>query len=417
MKRREFLKKSAKASLLLSLPIQQVLFDSTPALSGKRILFIGDSITQAGDYINFFECQLRISKPDISYEVYNLGLASETISGLSEEAHPFPRPYLHDRLDNILDGLQPEVLFACYGINCGIYHPFEERLFRKYQEGITKLIRTADARKIQLILLTPPPYAALVQNWNDARKDQNRTDYSYAKPYVAYDDVMRKYAEWIMGLKEVQRIDIQTPMRTFQEICYGQDMIHPNILGHQLMAHTILQNLQSERTSDKVIQLNWKKDKVEKEEGISKFRLDAPKNSHVVRSDSQEYNQMISSSHEFIFKVDQLPPAMYQLFDHNFYLGQYNQDELEKGVKFSPLSNSLKYENLSFVRKAQQLYELVASKREVCDYALLQYIGHQRPMTKEGLPIVLAERKRKEMNASINQLLEDRTWEVEMIKL
>lgn len=414
MKRRDFLKNSAKISLLGSLSPPYFFLNKPNKLLGNRILFLGDSITHAGEYINFFECQLRISDPDTDYEVYNLGLASETISGLSEEAHPFPRPYLHDRLEKTLDTIHPQVIFACYGINCGIYHPFDDSLFQKYKDGITKLIQTAETRKIQLILLTPPPYAAPVNDWQLARKDQNRTDYSYAKPYLAYDDVMREYAKWIMGLKDVQRIDIQTPMRAFQELCYGQDVIHPNILGHQLMAHTMLESLHMHEKQGRTVRVNWENDKFEKE---SRFQMQAPKSNYVVLSTSKQYNQTISANHAFTFKVNAPPPATYQLFDHHFYLGQFSQGQLEKGIKISPASTEIKYENLSFAKKARQLYDLVANKREICDYALLQHIGHQRPMTKEGLPMVLAEKKRKALNDNIKQLLENRNWEVEMIRL
>src|SRR5436190_1960350 len=60
----------------------------------KRILFLGDSITHAGQYVDYFEAYLAVRFPDRQFEVINVGLSSETVSGLTEEGHAggkFPR--------------------------------------------------------------------------------------------------------------------------------------------------------------------------------------------------------------------------------------------------------------------------------------------------------------------------------------
>lgn len=417
MKRRDFLKNAAKASLLLSLPAQHILKTSFKP-PGNKILFLGDSITQAGDYVNFFESQLRISDPDTPYEVYNLGLASETISGLSEKAHPFPRPYLHDRLEKVLDYIQPDILFACYGINCGIYHPFALEISTRYQQGIKQLISEAEQRNMHLILLTPPPYASPVDDWTKARADMNRKDYSYAKPYAAYDDEMRQYADWIMSMKEVQSIDVQTPLRNFQSLCYGEDVIHPNLLGHQLIARIILEELGPTKEEKMKVEVSWQENSENSEDkNVRLFHLKEPIHHHVVLSEHQEYNELVTADLDFTLRIRDCPPATYQLFDNHFYLGEFTHEALEKGILIHPFSSEVKYENLSFVKKARQTYDLVAAKREICDYALLQHIGHQRPMSRAGLPIALAEKKRAEINAETKQLLEQQYWKIEMVRL
>ena len=54
----------------------------TPLANVHRIVFLGDSITQGGDYVVDFECYLLAH--GIDAEVINLGLASETASDLTE---------------------------------------------------------------------------------------------------------------------------------------------------------------------------------------------------------------------------------------------------------------------------------------------------------------------------------------------
>src|SRR5215469_8339181 len=50
-----------------------------------RIVFLGDSITFAGGYADNVEAYYVTRFPDQHFEFINLGLSSETVSGLSEE--------------------------------------------------------------------------------------------------------------------------------------------------------------------------------------------------------------------------------------------------------------------------------------------------------------------------------------------
>ncbi len=93
----------------------------------KTVLFLGDSITHSGHYISFIETRLRQDNDNRIPEIINLGLPSETCSGLSEPDHPFPRPTVHERLDRALTKIKPDLVFACYGMNDGIYYPFSEK--------------------------------------------------------------------------------------------------------------------------------------------------------------------------------------------------------------------------------------------------------------------------------------------------
>ena len=68
-----------------------------------RIVFLGDSITQGGDYVTDIECWL-LSR-GLAIEVIDVGLSSETATDLTEEenaphraAHGFLRPQVSQRL-------------------------------------------------------------------------------------------------------------------------------------------------------------------------------------------------------------------------------------------------------------------------------------------------------------------------------
>src|SRR5690349_8417029 len=125
---------------------------------GQRVLFLGDSNTYAGHYVSYLDAYLRTRFPGQKFELINLGLPSETVSGLSEPDHPYPRPDVHERLDRALARTKPDVVVACYGMNDGIYYPFSEERFRKYQDGMRRLIDRVKASGAAVVLMTTPPF-------------------------------------------------------------------------------------------------------------------------------------------------------------------------------------------------------------------------------------------------------------------
>lgn len=130
-------------------------------LSEKRVLVLGDSITYGGDYVAYLEAYLKLKFPDQPLNILNLGLPSETVSGLSEKGHAggrFPRPDLHERLDRTLEHIKPEIVLACYGMNCGIYHPYGTDRFEAYRVGVRRLRDRVLARGAEMIHITPPVF-------------------------------------------------------------------------------------------------------------------------------------------------------------------------------------------------------------------------------------------------------------------
>src|SRR6516165_649457 len=74
---------------------------------GQRIVFLGDSNTYAGMYVQYLDAYLVTRFPGQKFALINLGLPSETVSGLSEPDHPYPRPVLRERLDRALSMAKP----------------------------------------------------------------------------------------------------------------------------------------------------------------------------------------------------------------------------------------------------------------------------------------------------------------------
>jgi lysophospholipase L1-like esterase len=235
-----------KYSLLLTITL---LFSGFSAEARERWLFLGDSITQAGHYVDYIETWLLLNEAEAP-EIINLGLSSETVSGLSEPDHPFPRPYLHTRLDRALKRTNPDLVIACYGMNCGIYHPFSKDRFDAYKTGINKLVSDAQAIGAKVILITPPPYAGRVK---PKAPPTDGEDFGYKHPAADYNEVLAKYGEWILSLNGkdgVRAFTLRPPIEKFMEQCYPREPVHPNHYGHELMAEAFLQSLKKKTGSN-----------------------------------------------------------------------------------------------------------------------------------------------------------------------
>ncbi|MHC4877459.1 MAG: SGNH/GDSL hydrolase family protein [Planctomycetota bacterium] len=234
----------------LSLTSRLVAEEFAP-LKAKRILFLGDSITHAGGYISLIEAQLIENGIKSRPEMINLGLPSETCSGLSEPDHPFPRPDVHERLDRALAKANADLVVACYGMNDGIYYPFSEERFAAYQAGMNKLIGKVQATGAKLILMTPPPFDPLpLRKKNGALRPLGADKYAWFAVYEDYDDVITKYGQWVQTLKPRvdMVIDLHAPLlRQMSEArksdaayTLAPDGVHPNPEGHRILARTIM---------------------------------------------------------------------------------------------------------------------------------------------------------------------------------
>jgi lysophospholipase L1-like esterase len=201
-----------------------------------RIVFLGDSITAAGQYVAYFDAWLISRRAAQTPTVIDAGLPSETVSGLSEEGHAdgaFPRPDLAERLKRVLAITKPDLVVACYGINCAIYEPFDEGRFKKYQAGIERLKSQVEAAGAKLVLMTPPFY------------DDQRSP----RPFN-YNQVLDRYSGWLLDRRKdgCMVVDLHGPMTrevterraNEPQFTFQPDGVHPNNEGQWFIAQQLI---------------------------------------------------------------------------------------------------------------------------------------------------------------------------------
>lgn len=234
---------AAVRATLLALTASLAVAEDAPSASApnaRRLLFLGDSITYAGQYVEIVETFLRLRFPDWPGEVLNLGLPSETVSGLSETGHAggaFPRPDLHERLDRVLAQTQPDLVLACYGMNDGIYLPLSDERFAAFQDGLRRLRAKVTATRARLLHLTPPVFDPTAAG-------------GATPPAFNYNDVLDHYSKWMLARRgEGWAVaDLHGPMNRHlaehrrQDPAYklAGDGVHPGDTGHWVMAQPLL---------------------------------------------------------------------------------------------------------------------------------------------------------------------------------
>jgi lysophospholipase L1-like esterase len=214
-------------------------------LAGKRVMVLGDSITQGGGYVTFIEYLLQKHHPALSFDIVSVGLSSETTSGLSEEGHAggrFPRPCVHERLGRALEAVKPDLVVACYGMNDGIYLPYSEERMQAFRDGITRMVERCNAAGAQVVLVTPPVF------------DNRGSD-------STYDTVLATFADWetstppkgVVAVADLHTLMADALAQRKQEdpsFHFARDGIHPNELGHLVMALSILKELKIDPPSE-----------------------------------------------------------------------------------------------------------------------------------------------------------------------
>jgi len=203
-----------------------------------RVAILGDSITYSGRWPALVESALRTFPAFTEAEIVNFGLASETVSGLSEPGHAggkFPRPDLHERLERIIGAFKPTHVLACYGMNDGIYLPLDETRQKAFQEGMSRLKVAAEKQGAKFVAITAPLY------------DADRA----AQGPQGYDAVLDAQAAWLASQEGWQVIDIRPDLRaaiaaekqTHPDFVYARDKIHPGEKGHDFIAASVVRQI------------------------------------------------------------------------------------------------------------------------------------------------------------------------------
>ena len=209
------------------LPLQRAPIPDTADLPAGRWLFLGDSITQAGSYVDYIETWLLLHEAQPP-EIIDLGLSSETVSGLSEPDHPFPRPNLHNRLDKVLVRTRPDVVFGVLRDELRNLSP----VFRGALCGLSRRNQPPHREGAGGRREDRAAHAASVCQSGDAQERRLRRARITAsalrrKIMMQYWPAMRNGSSRSMEKDGVRALDVRSGLETYMEASYPKEPIHP----------------------------------------------------------------------------------------------------------------------------------------------------------------------------------------------
>jgi len=212
-------------------------------LAGKRkIVTIGDSITEAGKYpggyVWLLQRYLNDLYPDRAIEIINAGISGNKATDMQAR-------FQKDVIDK-----KPDLVMINVGVN-DVWHAFfdfQNQQFypqgnlptgvplAEYREKLTQMVAAAKAAGIRVVLLSPTPIREVLDGPENRRLQE----------YIA---AMRE-----IGLQnKCLFIDLNAPfmevIATFQKHAgktlnlLAADGVHPNPSGYRIMAFTILRGL------------------------------------------------------------------------------------------------------------------------------------------------------------------------------
>ena len=366
-----------------------------PPRGGLRVVFLGDSITQAGTYVRYIDGYLATRFPDRPVEIIGLGLSSETAAGTSEPGHPYPRPDIHARLARALELARPDLVFVCYGMNDGIYAPPDPDRIDRYRRGIADVVAAARQVGASVIVGTPPPF--------DARPIRERTaplsatEFTYKNPYLDYDGVLGLYAGllldrraegWAVADVHGASRDALDALRTADpNFTLATDGVHPGGDGHWLIARAYLEAWGASSTPEVDSAVVDAKDRavVRGQVGLvdsgpddDSLRLTWTTRIPLPRDPAWDarlvrFERLDDRFNRHRLAVVGLSAPRYAIYEDARPVGEASRAELAAGLDL------LRFPQLSSNRRAAEVFALIERKHAALRPAWLEEVGHGPP--------------------------------------
>lgn len=206
---------------------------------GQKLLFIGDSITDAErnkevreggngalgkGYVAFVDALLQTGYPELGIRTVNKGVNGNTVRNLEAR-------WQEDVIDQ-----NPDWLSVMIGIN-DVWRQYDAPLIKEYhvyideyEETLRKLIKETRPQVKGLILMTP---FYLERNEQDAMR----------RTMDQYGEVVKKIADETDCLFVDTQAALNQILNTYYPAALAWDRVHPNATGHMVIAKAFLRVL------------------------------------------------------------------------------------------------------------------------------------------------------------------------------
>lgn len=203
-----------------------------PLKKGDRIVFLGDSITQAGaapgGYVTLVKEALAKKYPGLEIEVIGAGISGNRV------------PDLEARLDRDVLAKKPTLVVIYIGIN-DVWHSLSGRGTSKsdFEEGLKRIVKRISDAGARVILCTP---SVIGEKYDGANQlDTMLEEYSQISRAVAtqaHARLLDLRKQFLLHLKEQNKENAEKNILT-------SDGVHLNAAGNQFVAARMLEALEN----------------------------------------------------------------------------------------------------------------------------------------------------------------------------
>jgi lysophospholipase L1-like esterase len=218
--------------------------------NNASVCYIGNSITQVGDYHFFIDLYYHTRYPKLSYQSYNCGIMGNTAQSLL------------DRMDSDILIHKPTVSTLMIGmndVNMGLYSPnnkepdLQKKKFdaiETYKQNVQRVVDTLVKNNSKIVFLTPSIYdqtAVLPEENMFGVNDALGTCGSFIKELAV------KYKMPVVDFNtKMNEINLREQRKNPVFTIVGPDRIHPDVFGNLIMAHIFLTTMKA----DPMVSLN-----------------------------------------------------------------------------------------------------------------------------------------------------------------
>ncbi|MFC6100488.1 SGNH/GDSL hydrolase family protein [Olivibacter domesticus] len=334
-----------------------------PFKKGDRVVFAGNSITEAGLYENYIWLYYITHFPEARLQVFNGGIGGD-VAG-----------QIYDRLQKDLLAKDPSVLVLTFGMNDSKY--FEYRDTTKTIQVTKQAVDTSYASFLKIeevlrnrsairkIMMSSSPYDETMRNKDNYFKGKSHTlDLITA---FQKDAAVRNNWEYIDLLHPMLAITHREQMKKPDFTITGPDRIHPGSAGHFVMAYLFLkdQGLAGKPVADirilakqkKLVKaLNAKITHIQDDGKGFSFRYLAKslpypidtlprvwQNAQIQR-DALNLIPFTKEFNQEVMAVDGLDAGNYALKIDEKFIHTYSADELAKGINLAEMTQTPQYQ-------------------------------------------------------------------------
>jgi lysophospholipase L1-like esterase len=269
-----------------------------PLKNGDRVVFLGDSITQAGvgpnGYVTRFKVLLDASQPDLKVEILGAGISGNRV------------PDLEKRLERDVLSKKPTVVVIYIGIN-DVWHSQQGRGTPKdeFEAGLKRIIASIQKAGARIVLCTPSVIGEKTDGTNPL--DKMLEEYSAVSRGIAQEtnsqllDLRRAFLDHLK----------QSNTENAEKNVLTTDGVHLNEAGNRFVAEQMLAAFQGSTTGARTL----------RHVVLFKFKADAsPAQVQEVVDAFRKLPEKVEAVKGFEWGTDVSPEKLADGFTHCFFV-------------------------------------------------------------------------------------------------